>query len=83
MVYLKKRYGFVKVAMEAGAHIVPTFCFGQVCVHLQFALLDISLPFSNNLLEIDMDEVVSKCSDIGVFEILIVIPRQPLLPAGI
>ncbi len=30
VVYLKNRFGFVKVAIQAGAAVVPCFCFGQV-----------------------------------------------------
>ncbi|CAK9200099.1 unnamed protein product [Sphagnum troendelagicum] len=29
VVYLKNRFGFVKVAIQAGAAVVPCFCFGQ------------------------------------------------------
>jgi 2-acylglycerol O-acyltransferase 2 len=28
-IFLRKRFGFVKLAIQSGAHLVPAFAFGQ------------------------------------------------------
>lgn len=48
--YIRKRRGFVKIAIQAGSSLVPMYCFGHTQVFTRFAGLDFILtPLSRRL----------------------------------
>jgi hypothetical protein len=65
VLYLRKRQGFIKLAMETGAQLVPVFSFGETDTFRQMSTdyaVCASLPLWRRLISLTMSNVAAGCA---------------------